>query len=113
MWRRILTHGLVAGGVVGVPLFGLTVARNGQPHDGVLLGYLTMLVALSAVFVAVKRQRDGEIRPGPGITLVPLPNHPAKLSAPVRHGCRLLPQLQQPVHKHRCRFGVLGQRFRA
>ncbi len=58
MWRRILTHGLVAGGVVGVPLFGLTVARNGQPHDGVLLGYLTMLVALSAVFVAVKRQRD-------------------------------------------------------
>lgn len=60
MWRRILTHGGVAGLVVGLPLFGLTVARNGQPHDSVLLGYLTMLVALSAVFVAVKRQRDVE-----------------------------------------------------
>lgn len=58
--RTIFTYGLVAGLVVGLPLFGLTVARQGQPHDGVLLGYLTMLVALSAVFVAVKRQRDRE-----------------------------------------------------
>lgn len=60
MLRRILSHGLVAGLLVGVPLFVLSVLHDGQPHDGVLLGYLTMLVALSAVFVAVKRQRDVE-----------------------------------------------------
>lgn len=66
MIRLIFSHGLVAGLLVGLPLFGLTVARQGHPPMpyGALLGYLTMLVALSAVFVAVKRQRD---RDGGGV----------------------------------------------
>ncbi len=60
MIRRIFSYGLLAGLLVGGPLFGLTVAHKGGPHDSVLAGYLTMLLALSAVFVAIKRQRDLE-----------------------------------------------------
>jgi hypothetical protein len=60
MLHRILTYGVIAGLLVGVPLFGLTVALNGHPSTpyGVVIGYLTMLVALSAVFAAIKRHRD-------------------------------------------------------
>lgn len=60
MLRKILTYGSVAGLVVGVPLFTMAVLMNGQPPSkyGVLIGYLTMLVALSAVFIAIKRHRD-------------------------------------------------------
>jgi hypothetical protein len=63
MLKLILSHGALAGVVVGVPLFGLTVALNGHPplKYGVLLGYLTMLTALSLVFVAIKRCRDAEL----------------------------------------------------
>ena len=60
MFQRILLNGLVAGLVVGIPLFAITVALQGHPESpwGVALGYLIMLVALATVFVAVKRQRD-------------------------------------------------------
>ena len=63
MLKLILGHGALAGVIVGVPLFGLTVALNGRPplKYGVLLGYLTMLVALSLVFVAIKRRRDADL----------------------------------------------------
>jgi hypothetical protein len=63
MLRRILPYGAVAGLIVGVPLFGLSVAMNGHPPGsyGVALGYLTMLVALSTVFVAIKRHRDADL----------------------------------------------------
>jgi hypothetical protein len=63
MLQKILSYGVVAGLVVGVPLFGLTVAMNGHPPlaYGVALGYLTMLIALSAVFVAIKRHRDEQL----------------------------------------------------
>jgi Protein of unknown function (DUF4199) len=62
MFRRILSYGAVAGLIVAVPLFGLTVAMNGHPPSpyGAVLGYLTMLVALSTVFVAIKRHRDAD-----------------------------------------------------
>jgi Protein of unknown function (DUF4199) len=75
MFQKILSYGLVAGLVVGVPLFGLTLALNGHPASpwGVVVGYLTMLIALSAVFVAIKRQRDavqgGVIRFWPAFAL--------------------------------------------
>jgi hypothetical protein len=59
MFNRILVYGSVAGLVVGIPLFGLTVASGGNgPPGGLLLGYTIMLVALSAVFAGVKRYRD-------------------------------------------------------
>ena len=66
MLKRILSYGLIAGAVVGVPtyLVGLQIARHPQ-HDfggaGLVQGYLTMLIALSAVFVAIKRRRDREL----------------------------------------------------
>lgn len=60
MLNQILTRGAIAGLIVGLPLFAVTVALQGQPSPwwGVALGYTTMLVALSLVFVAVKRHRD-------------------------------------------------------
>jgi hypothetical protein len=63
MFSKILSYGLIAGVVVGVPLFGITVALNGHPTGswGIVVGYLTMLIALSAVFVAIKRYRDTDL----------------------------------------------------
>jgi hypothetical protein len=64
MLRKILTHGVVAGVIVGVPLFLMTVMTDKTqppPTYGVVVGYLIMLVALSVVFVAIKRHRDTEL----------------------------------------------------
>ncbi len=60
MFNKILKYGVVAGLIVGVPLFGMAVSMQGKPPPsyGVVLGYLIMLVALSAVFLAIKRHRD-------------------------------------------------------
>lgn len=60
MGRNILKYGVIAGLVVGIALFCISVAYGGQapPTYGMALGYLTMLVALSAVFVGIKRHRD-------------------------------------------------------
>lgn len=60
MLRSILKYGAIAGVVVGGALFGTSLAYGGQPPPtwGMALGYLTMLIALSAVFVGVKRHRD-------------------------------------------------------
>jgi hypothetical protein len=60
MLRNIITYGAVAGLIVAVPMIGIMVGTDGRPplEYGVLVGYATMLIALSTVFVAVKRQRD-------------------------------------------------------
>lgn len=60
MLRRIFSFGVVAGVIVAIPTFGLTVMLKDHPPEqiGMLIGYTTMLVALSAIFVAIKRQRD-------------------------------------------------------
>lgn len=65
MTRMILSYGSIAGLIVGLPLFAITVALQGHPAPswGAALGYTTMLVALSLVFVAVKRHRD-QVRGG-------------------------------------------------
>jgi len=61
MLRAILVWGVIGGLIVGTATFGFTVAYNGhEPPHGLLLGYLTMLVALTAVFVGIKRYRDVE-----------------------------------------------------
>jgi hypothetical protein len=61
MLRKILTYGVIAGLIVGVLSFGLTIAMNGHhlpsPYD-FAIGYLTMLIALTAVFAGIKRYRD-------------------------------------------------------
>ncbi len=56
----ILKYGFVAGVVVGAALLGVSLAYDGQPPPdwGMAAGFASMLVALSAVFVAIKRHRD-------------------------------------------------------
>jgi hypothetical protein len=63
MLGKILSYGAISGLIVGVSVFGLTVALNGHPPSpyGMVLGYLTMLIALSAVFVGIKRYRDVDL----------------------------------------------------
>lgn len=60
MIRTILKYGLIAGLVVGGFMFATFRAFGGEPpmQYGMLLGYAGMLVALSAVFVGIKRHRD-------------------------------------------------------
>jgi hypothetical protein len=62
MFKKILSYGLLAGLIVGISL-SLTVAFNahmGGPY-GLVIGYSTMLIALSTVFAAIKRHRDLEL----------------------------------------------------
>jgi hypothetical protein len=62
MFRKILSYGAVAGLIVGIPLSVMVVMTKG--HDmkyGMLIGYTTMLIALSTVFIAVKRHRDVDL----------------------------------------------------
>jgi hypothetical protein len=82
MRKQILKFGLIAGGIVAIPLYGLSVAMEGKPPPwwGALVGYTSMLIAFSTIFIAIKRRRDhdlgGVIRFWPafglglGITLV-------------------------------------------
>jgi len=63
MWRNILKYGLIAGLVVAIPmnLMMATMSDHAPLAWGMVFGYVTMLVALSAVFIAIKRYRDGEL----------------------------------------------------
>ena len=63
MLRTILIYGVIAGVGVGLPLSILTLTMSGQTmmHYGMLIGYLIMLIALSAVFVGIKRHRDVDL----------------------------------------------------
>ena len=61
MFRRILINGVIAGLIVGLASFSITVAMAGEPpalEYGMIFGYTSMLVALSFVFVGIKRHRD-------------------------------------------------------
>ncbi len=60
MLRTILKYGVIAGLIVGLFEFGISVAFAGLPplKYGMVIGYTTMLIALSAVFVGIKRHRD-------------------------------------------------------
>ena len=63
MLRTILIYGVIAGLIVGIPMSILTVVERHQSPSpyAMAVGYLIMLVALSAVFVAVKRRRDVDL----------------------------------------------------
>jgi hypothetical protein len=60
MFSRILVFGviagLIAGGVLSAAVLG--ASGHGSFEHGMLFGYTTMLVALSFVFVGIKRHRD-------------------------------------------------------
>jgi len=60
MLRTILKYGVIAGLIVGGFELVTFTAFSGMPplKYGMLIGYTTMLVALSAVFVGIKRYRD-------------------------------------------------------
>jgi hypothetical protein len=58
MTRTILTYGLISGVVTVVGITGSILLSGGAPHSSVWLGYLIMLVALSAILVGVKQHRD-------------------------------------------------------
>ena len=62
MLKRIGWAGLIAGLISGGCLFAMMLAFQGVPLEdnnlGALLGYAAMLVALSFIFIAIKRQRD-------------------------------------------------------
>ena len=58
MIRIILTYGLISGVVAIVGIIGSMSVSFGIPHSDVWMGYLIMLVALSAILVGVKQHRD-------------------------------------------------------
>jgi hypothetical protein len=60
MFRTILKFGVIAGLIVGGFEVGTVLAFSGMPplKYGMVLGYTTMLIALSAVFVGIKQHRD-------------------------------------------------------
>ncbi|MEO6689241.1 MAG: DUF4199 domain-containing protein [Dokdonella sp.] len=61
MLRKILSYGTVGGLFIGGVVFVLTVTSKDHMPYGMVIGYLTMLVGLSTVFAAIKRQRDTEL----------------------------------------------------
>jgi hypothetical protein len=63
MIRIILVHGLVGGLVILGGILATIVINGEEPHANVWLGYLIMLLGLSAVLVGVKQYRD-QVRGG-------------------------------------------------
>ena len=63
MMRKILGYGVVAGIIVGLPMIVTFAAFSGHlPLTyGMIIGYTTMLIALSTVFVAIKKHRDADL----------------------------------------------------
>jgi hypothetical protein len=59
MLNRILIYGTIAGLIVGAMAFATAFTWDGAPSPlHMAVGYATMLIALSAVFMGVKRHRD-------------------------------------------------------
>lgn len=60
MLSLILRYGIIAGLIVAVPMIAtmLLFTPETAPENGVLYGYLTMIVALTAVFLGIKHYRD-------------------------------------------------------
>lgn len=58
MARIVLTYGLISGAIIIGGILGTIILNGDAPHSNVWLGYLIMLVALSAILVGVKQHRD-------------------------------------------------------
>jgi hypothetical protein len=59
MLSLIVRYGVIGGLIVAIPLFTITLAVGdlGAPW-GYVVGYLIMLIALSTIFMAIKKHRD-------------------------------------------------------
>jgi hypothetical protein len=62
MFKQILKYGAIAGLIVGIPMIIMTTAMKGHPPTAwaMAIGYLTMLIAFTTIFLAIKRKRDVE-----------------------------------------------------
>jgi hypothetical protein len=71
MIRLIALYGTLAGLIVAVPMVWSMMVLTPQtaPDNGAVYGYLTMIVALTAVFLGVKHYRDKVL--GGAIKFVP------------------------------------------
>lgn len=63
MRKTVLTYGIIAGfivGVIGMTIMALQMGDDGKMNlnTGQIIGYATMLVALSMVFFGVRQYRD-------------------------------------------------------
>jgi hypothetical protein len=64
MKKIIITFGLIGGAIVSASMLAtVPLWRNGTitPANGHLLGYSTMVIALSMVFVGIKNYRDNHL----------------------------------------------------
>jgi len=63
MFRKITLYGLVAGLIAGGSLYASTVVLSHSMGGmlSMIVGYLSMLIALSTIFIATKRHRDVEL----------------------------------------------------
>ena len=63
MLKKMLSYGVIAGLAVGIPLSIITISMSGKTmmRYGMVIGYLIMLIALSMVFMALKRHRDVDL----------------------------------------------------
>ncbi len=62
MLRTVVVYGAVAGSVIiAVMIIGLVMSGGEGAGASHWFGYLTMLIALSAIFFAIKRHRDKEL----------------------------------------------------
>jgi hypothetical protein len=59
MIRNLLLYGGIGGAIIGTMLFTVTV-MGVLEEGGMALGYTMMLIALSTIFLAIKRQRDDQ-----------------------------------------------------
>jgi hypothetical protein len=58
MARIVFIYGLISGLIIIAGIIGTIVFSGDQPHGSVWLGYLIMLLGMSAVFMGVKQHRD-------------------------------------------------------
>jgi Protein of unknown function (DUF4199) len=71
----IALYGTIGGLIIAVPMVVtmLWFTAASAPQNGVVYGYVTMLIALTAVFLGVKRYRDkvlgGAIKFGPALVV--------------------------------------------
>jgi hypothetical protein len=62
MLKIASTYGILSGTIVIMTLIlGLVVSEGGSFLSSELFGYLTMLIALSMIFIGIKRYRDQEL----------------------------------------------------